>query len=123
MWQQTLRADHANAALLARGLVEAGRGTLRIAGAAAGEGTSSPEAAAAAVQTNIVYFDYDPAAVAAPALDLEAMLARRGVLIGGGYTAGSDGGLRRYRAVLHRGVSREAVHAAVDAVAHIFAAQ
>lgn len=126
-WREPLRLDHEHAALLARGLAEAGRGALHVVSDATVRAglhgrTSNADEAEAAVQTNIMYFDYVPEAAARPGppVDLEAELAKRGVLLATGYAASGGGEEKRFRAVLHRGVCREAVHATVDAVAEVF---
>ena len=126
-WREPLQLDHAHTALLARGLAEAGRGALYVVSDATAHAglsgrTSNADEAEAVVQTNIVYFDYVPenAARQPPPLDLEAELAKRGVLLASGYTPSGGGEEQRFRAVLHRGVTREAVHATIDAVAEVF---
>ena len=84
--------------------------------------TCDAEEAVTAVETNIVYFEYEHehGAATMPPVDLEAALARHGVLLAGGYTPSSgSSSVQRFRAVLHRGVPAEAVHAAIDAVSTV----
>ena len=74
------------------------------------------------MQTNIIYFEVDTeGSGAVDVAALEAELAERGVLIFGGYATDRPGASRRFRAVLHRDISREAVHAVVDAFDQLLA--
>jgi threonine aldolase len=68
----------------------------------------------ARVKTNIVFFDLEPGAP--NAVEMEARLARAGVLIG-------PSGERRMRAVTHYGIERQDIDAAIGAIKSVISNQ
>ena len=98
-----LADDHANAAMLSRGLAEAAQGNARLRG----RFTAHP------AQTNILFTDIDPDI----ASDLLAHLEANDIKVKSGVYRGEEGALRRIRWVTHLDVSREDIERAIAAAA------
>ena len=98
-----LADDHANAALLSRGLAEAAEGNGRLRG----RFTAHP------AQTNILFTDIHPDI----ADDLLAHFDASDIRVKSGVYRGEEGAMRRIRWVTHLGVSRADVERAINAVA------
>ena len=97
-----LADDHANAAMLSRGLAEAAKGNARLRG----------RFTAHAAQTNILFTDIDPHI----ASDFFAHLDASDVKVKGGVYRGEEGAMRRIRWVTHLDVSRKDVERTIEAV-------
>ena len=98
-----LADDHANAALLSRGLAEAAEGNAKLRG----------RFAAHPAQTNILFTDIDPAV----ANDFLAHLAASDIKVTSGVYRGKEGAMRRIRWVTHLDVNRGDVERAINATA------
>ena len=98
-----LADDHANAAMLSRGLAEAAKGNARLRG----------RFTAHAAQTNILFTDIDPDI----ANDFFAHLDASDIKVKSGVYRGEEGAMRRIRWVTHLDVSRKDVGRAIEAAA------
>lgn len=98
-----LADDHANAAMLSRGLAEAAEGNAKLRG----RFTAHP------AQTNILFTDIHPDI----ASDLLAHFDASDIKVKSGVYRGEEGAMRRIRWVTHLDVSREDVERAIKAAA------
>ncbi|WP_233410215.1 beta-eliminating lyase-related protein [Burkholderia ambifaria] len=96
-----LADDHANAAMLSRGLAEAAEANARLRG----------RFTAHSAQTNILFTDIDPDI----ASDLLAYLEAHDIKVKSGVYRGEEGAMRRIRWVTHLDVSREDIERAIKA--------